>query len=289
MKLNRYIGTLIVGTIVLSGCSLINGSTKIPASTGQNLPVSKIKADTTYSAVTNPSSIIAGEWTIYKVNDRLITGEENRPYIIFDESCNRFYATNGCNTLNGDYLLGSANRISLSNVISTMRSCPDATFEYEINNAINDARSISASRQGNEFYLDIKDESGRVIMILRKHNMDYLNGSWQIVNINENSCDNEALQMVIDIPELKIHGNTGCNIFNGSLLIDPDKSNSIMFQQIISTRMSCPDIQQETALLIALEEVDHCLPIDNTDKVVLYNRKGKQVLVLQRISNSLHY
>ena len=280
MKHYRYIMTAITLVIVLSGCNLLNGTTK-----SGNYASTVVEVDT----LSNPASfievsdVINGEWMIYSINDKRVTGEDNRPYITFEESSLRFYAFNGCNTLNGDYRLGTDNRISFSNVLSTMRSCPDAEYEYEINNAINAARSLSITQVGNEYFMSVFNEAKRGVMVLRKHNMDFLNGTWNVININEMRCDNEDIGMVIDIPQLKIHGNTGCNIFNGTLLIDPDKRNSIMFQQIATTRMACPDGEQEMALLIALEEVESCLRGKNADTVVLYDTDGKQVLVLRRI------
>lgn len=37
-------------------------------------------------------------------------------------------------------------------------------------------------------------------------------------------------RLVIDVPEGKVHGNTGCNILNGSLETDMEAANSISFR-----------------------------------------------------------
>ena len=46
-------------------------------------------------------------------------------------------------------------------------------------------------------------------------------------SINGKEYNNPDMEMVIDIQEQKLHGNSGCNIMNGSLSINPDKSNFI--------------------------------------------------------------
>ncbi len=228
----------------------------------------------------NPE-LINGEWTIIEVNAQKIEGEE-RPYLYFETEHNRFYGTNGCNTLNGDFSLEESN-LTFSNVISTQKACHDAPYEYQINYALSQSVTHTVEQKGNEHYLSIHDTNGTKILVLRKHNMDYLNGHWQVIKINSKKCDDKEVQLVIDIPELKLHGNTGCNIVNGQLYIDTDKENSIQFQQLIATRRACPNQSQETSLLVALEETESAKYSEKDDIIIFYNNKGKEVLRLKRI------
>ncbi len=224
--------------------------------------------------------VLNGEWTIAEVFGEKVTGEE-RPYVNFSVSEKRFYGSNGCNIINGDYAV-SGNGLTFDNVITSMKSCDNALFEYKINNAINQVRSYSVERIGNEYYLSLLDEKKIKVLILRKHNMDYLNGAWKVMTIEGKSFDGEDLQLVIDIPELRMHGHTGCNIVNGQLLIDPDKNNSIQFHQLISTLMSCHNQQAETAFLVALEEVESAKKGED-DTALFYDKAGEMILVLKRI------
>lgn len=222
-----------------------------------------------------------GEWTVAEVNGAKVTGEDNRPYINFSVAEKRFYGSNGCNILNGDFVVKGTD-LTFENVISTQKACHEAPFEYEINYTIGQVKSYMVDRIGNEYYLSLFDANKVQTMVLRKHNMDYLNGAWQVVTIENTSCDGEGIQMVIDIPELKLHGNSGCNIVNGQLLIDPDKENSIQFHQLISTLKSCPNQSLETAFFVALEKVESAKKgEDNT--VLMYDKNGAIVLVLKRL------
>ncbi len=230
------------------------------------------------------STLVPGEWTIYKVGGKTVTGDE-RPYITFDAENSRFYGSNGCNTINGDYKLGGTS-LTFSNVISTMRACADAPFEYAINQALDNVSDYAVAKKGHEFYMSLTGTGGQSLMVLRKHNMDFLNGTWRVTLLSGKPVeleDDESMRLVIDIPELKLHGNTGCNILNGNLLIDPDKTNAIQFHNVVTTRMACRNQQQETAFLLALEAVDAATSTgDNT--VALLDNEGKTVITMQRIA-----
>lgn len=235
-------------------------------------------------SLTLSEQILDGEWTIAEVNGRKVTGEE-RPYLTFSTSEGRIYGSNGCNIINGSYSVGDDSMVTFGDLITTQRACADAPFEYEINQALDKVATYSINKKGNEYYLSLLDKNKHRIMTLRKHNMDFLNGAWQVKNIKGKKIENENIQLVIDIPELKIHGNTGCNILNGSLWIDPDKTYSIQFQQIASTRMRCDEaiMKIETALLVALEEVESARKDDG--KVKMYDKEGNKILELTSISD----
>lgn len=272
MKISTMLLTAFAGLLLGASCSTKKQMAIVPASAPAQ------PAD--YSA------LVPGEWTVYKVDGKTVTGDE-RPYITFDPAQSRFYGSNGCNTINGDYALDKTS-LRFGNVISTMRACADAPFEYAINQALDKVSDYAVARKGHEYYMTLTSPSGEVLMVLRKHNMDFLNGSWSVVTLNGAAPDlqnDEAMQLVIDIPELKLHGNTGCNILNGSLLIDPDKSNAIQFHGIATTRMACRNYKQETAFLLALEAVDAAISTGD-GSVALLNDEGKTVMTLKRIDQN---
>lgn len=224
---------------------------------------------------------LAGEWVIYNLRGDKITVED-RPYIDIQPGENRFYGSNGCNILNGDISASGNDGIRFRNIISTQRFCSDAPFEYLINTTLEDVRYYSLKRHGHESYLDLMNDGRHVIMVLRHHNMNFLNGAWRVTKIDGAVNHNENVEMVIDIPQARIHGNAGCNIMNGSLYIDPDKSNSVQFQEIVTTRTECPDMSAETSLLVALEEVEKAY-LNGPDEVAMYDGRGQEVVVLKRI------
>ena len=244
-----------------------------------------IDATATIHFVDSTGMAINGEWTIYSVRGNIITGEE-RPYINFDLAANRMYGNNGCNVLNATLKLTPPSSLQFEDFITTMRMCVDAQYEYLINLALADVRGYQLRNVGPDTYLDLTDEKGTTLVTLRRHNMEFLNGPWSIVTLNDTAMPKEgedkAASIVIDIPQLRVHGNTGCNVFNGSLFIDPDKKRSMQFSHMAITRMYCGPDSRETELLVALEAAESAKQID-ADTVELYDASGKPLMTLKKI------
>ena len=99
------------------------------------------------------------------------------------------------------------------------------------------------------------------------------------------SREKNNLEIVVDVPELKIHGKTGCNIFNGDIGLDRNKDWFIQFQNIIVSRMKCEDSKMavERDFMVALEETE-IIKRENGGKTIrLKDKKKKEVLLLKRI------
>ena len=229
--------------------------------------------------------LINGKWTINIVDKKATTGDD-RPYIIFEKKSNQIYANNGCNTLNGEYTITNNSAIKINNVLSTQRYCHDAQFQDAINNAIANVSKLSASAIGEEYFLNFMNNIGDTLMILRKPNLDFIDGIWKVIEVNGNDdeCKNKDNEISIDLAEMKIHGKIGCNIVNGSLLLDADKKNSIMFLDLRSTKMTCPDIELETEILIALEKVESYKRNSENNELTLYDKNGIAILKLSNTS-----
>ena len=275
--MNSKFLVIIASTLLLSSCGVFKSNKKV-------ITVPKEQPAQTVTPIKHTdASKLDGEWTVWTVGGKKVTGEE-RPYVNFSVSEGRIYGNNGCNTVNGNFTTGEGQTLRISNVISTMMACADAPFEAAINQALENARYFTVSKQGHELYLDLLYASKHTIMVLRRHNMEFLNGAWTPIEIGAKPNANTEVEMVIDIAEQKVHGRTGCNIMNGSLLIDPDKTNSIQFLDIATTRMMCEREQMatETALLVALESVEHAKTGKN-GTVVMTDKDGKTVLVLKHI------
>ena len=262
----------------LSSC----GSLKKSNSTAVNVDNKVEESQDDQSIVPYSMEDLEGEWTISSVGGHKVTGE-NRPYVNFSLKDNRMYGSNGCNLINGG-LIVKGNNMSFDKVISTMMACADAPYEQAINLALENTRTYSISKRGHEFYLELKNGSKQTVMVLRKHNMDFLNGTSHIEEIDGQKYNLPDMQMVLDVQELRLHGNTGCNLVNGSLVIDPDKSNSIQFNNLASTRMMCDpeSMKAETACLVALESVEFAKK-GRHDTVQLFDKDNKVVMVIKKV------
>lgn len=227
---------------------------------------------------------ISGEWTIVKAGGQEIHLDEGMPYLIFSDSEGRFYAFNGCNYLNGDYSYEqAAGEITFSNVISTMAMCPDIDFETRISVVLNEGVSVRSviKEEGRETYMTLMSNSGDTLMTLRRHNLEVANGQWDVVSIEGENIDSNELNIFLDIPVLKIHGNTGCNFFNGGIEIDPESPSAIAFTQMGVTMRMCENSELERRMLVALEQTTS-YSIHDRDILELKDSAGKTIMKLRR-------
>lgn len=238
----------------------------------------------TQTAGTLTGEDINGEWQLATIDSKNVTEEENVPYILFELKTGRFYANNGCNTLNGSFTINNG-RITFGQVATTLMYCADAPYEAAFNAAINDGAVLVTTpiyRIGADSYLTLTDTAGKAVMTLRKKNMEFLNGNWQITMADGVKIDDEEATVFFDIHELKLHGNTGCNYVNGDIYIDPQRPNAIDISNMGMTRMACPKTAQERAITVALESAYTAAEGGEADTVVLMDKSGKTIMTLKR-------
>ena len=233
-------------------------------------------------AITNPAKQLYGEWDIVSMRKKKVYTME-RAYLYLDfAGGNKVYGNNGCNTINGTFQL-SGNNLKFNDFISSGESCRNVTSEKTIMHTLADVRRYTLETQYATQYLNLMNSKGTVIMVLKRHNLDAMNGAWLIKEINSENVVDLNMRVVVDAVMQTIHGNTGCNIINGIITLDPAKDMAIQFEDLHSTEHDCEDIQYETALLLALERTESCKRI-NQNEMALLDNKGAIVIVLQRLN-----
>ena len=289
MKKNNLVIALpaIALAVMMTGCGLFNkNSTKINPTLPQDREnIVQRKDQKTYTPDEIKRGVVKGDWAIETVMGKKAVGE-TAPFIKFVPSEKRMYGNNGCNVINAGHTCNpNDSTISFDHIAVTMMLCnKEGLTDYEINTALGSTKFYSWRVENSDYYLTFYDETGREMMTLMHQNFEFLNGTWKVTKINDQPIDVEGMKLVIDIDEGKLHGNTGCNIMNGSIEIDMDQPNSISFNAIALTRMACPDQQSETALVVALEEVSAARPV-SVSEVVLYDSQRKPVLTLVRTTD----
>lgn len=245
---------IITAAAVLFLCSC-NSRKVAVTTTGQ------VKTETATQTEGAIQKVLYGQWIATNINGTTVTGND-RPYMVFDESSTNpfivnLYAYDGCNILNGALAVTPGGQMSrTSEFLSTMKMCPDAQYEIGFTMALNTVSKYSIEQVGRDYLLYIKNAQGNTTMTLRKSDLGFANGAWQVTKLNGTAVPTDVeMQMVIDIPEQKLHGNAGCNTMNGSIYMNPDKQNSLEFKNIATTRMTCPQIALEQQLLTALAQV----------------------------------
>lgn len=241
------------------------------------------KATRSYTPAELREGIIKGDWAIESVGGKKAVAEEP-PYIKFADN-HRMYGSNGCNTINGYYIYDRTDHsLSFRDVISTMRLCNvEGLTDIEINQALDATRGYRLEASDKDRYcLTLLDAAGEPVMTLMHQDFDFLNGTWRVNAIDGVKIDDPDIQLVIDVQEGHVHGNTGCNVLNGSLDTDMEAANSLSFHGIATTRMACPEPNFQTQLIVALEDASHAQPV-TADEALLLDSSGDTVLSLSRV------
>lgn len=281
--------------MMMTGCGLFSksGNTGRSADASQEEPmlphdrevIARPKDERTYSPDEIRQGVVKGDWSIQTVYGKNAVGEK-APFLKFVPAQKRVYGNNGCNVINAAYTYNPADSLlKFDKIASTLMECAmTGITDAEINRALEATRSYTWDVQGSEYFMYFFDQDRRQVLSLMHQNFDFLNGTWQVTSIADEKIDVPDMKLVIDVDEGKLHGNTGCNILNGRMEINMDEANSISFSAIGMTQMACPDMNYETALIVALEEASHARPVSPTE-VLLFDNGGKQVLSLVRATS----
>ena len=234
-------------------------------------------------SITNAAKQLYGEWDIIELRSNKKVYTLDRAYLYLDfAGGNKVYGNNGCNTINGTFQL-SGDNLKFSDFITTSQSCHNVTSEKTIMHALADARRYKVQSRYNALYMTLMNSKGNVVLVLKRHNLDAMNGPWLVKEIDNESVADLNMRLVIDAVMQMIHGDTGCNIINGIITLDPTKDMAIQFEDLHSFENDCETIDYETALLLALEKTVSCKRINDLEMALLDNM-GNIVIKLQRIS-----
>jgi heat shock protein HslJ len=111
--------------------------------------------------------------------------------------------------------------------------------------------------------------------------VDSLEGKWKIATVGgeqiPEGMENQPF-IEFNVQEKRIHGNAGCNIFNGSYVTEEKAPSHISFPGTITTMMSCPDLELEGRVMQAINDVRSFGQVEQG--VALYGEDNTPVLIL---------
>lgn len=267
-------------------------------STANPEPVSPATVPAATVAEAEAADRLTGRWSILEADGKAVTapeGEEH-PYIAFDSTAVnaavlKVYAYTGCNTLNGALALtGKSGIEKVGEFATTMRLCPDADTETAIINAFNSMVSYRLERHENTYQLSFFNERGTIVLVAGRTDMSFLDGAWQVTEIQpikiEDDAMPEPMQLVFDMTEGRLHGNTGCNVLNATVSTSEGHPNSLTISNPLTTRMACPNAGLEQQLTNALSRVASAAP-GRHSTVYLLDEAGNKVITLHRVHPEL--
>ena len=102
---------------------------------------------------------------------------------------------------------------------------------------------------------------------------------WVVVEMKgvpvQQSGGRRDAHVTFDVPTKRFSGNGGCNQINGNYSVD---KNEIRFTEVLSTKMSCNDIEFENTFLSILGSIDR-YEVRGTD--IALKKKKETMLVLR--------
>lgn len=207
-------------------------------------------------------SSISGEWNIIEVNGSAVVPapDQEFPFISFDTTTGKVSGHSGCNRMMGSFDVNARpGVIDLGSMASTRMACPDMTLEKNVMAALGQVKKYKKLGKEN---IALCGSSNRPVIVLQKKaptmKLSDLNGKWTITKVAGQAIP-EGMEkqpfLEFDIAGKRVHGNAGCNLINGGFVTDDANSAAISFPQLISTMMACPDMEVESSILKALNEV----------------------------------
>lgn len=289
MRLFPLIASALALSLLASGCNVFQKSGTTVENSATAVKATPVgPAETKQQAAVSQASPLLGCWAVTTINGENVTvNGENHPKFTFEaipgeENTVMVIAYNGCNYLNGAWAVDGTKISQRGEFITSLKACQDAPYEFAINEAL---KQVTYYNVIDSNTIALNSASGRRLLTLRKRNLEFLNGAWQVTAIHGTEVPaGTSIKVVIDVDECKIHGNAGCNILNGTVVVNLDKGNGIEFKDLATTRMTCPAIATEQAFLLALEEVDTCTEGPSSDRALMKDSDGKTILTLVRIA-----
>lgn len=275
------LAALALALIVATGCGSGKGNSK---NSKVNTIVEKTGVASQYRKTRKIVKELEGEWTVLTVAGKKVTMDEP-PYLIFETGSGRLYGSLGCNVVNGQFTSAAESKgLHFDELISGNAACAFSRTETQIANALKQTYqySIANADGDDQAILTLKSKSGSALMTLKQHSLSVVNGAWTVTEIDGTRLNDESVRIVIDVQERHLHGNAGCNLINGEVVLDANKDNCLQFAGITATKKACPDLTTQTALLVALEEVEYYKK-RNSSEIELLDVNRRPLVLLRRL------
>lgn len=250
MKLLK-IAPLLIATIILQSCSSTSSSMKEKTS---------------------------GSWTLATLNENPINRMVAVPTLEIDVEAMRIFGNAGCNTYNGPLEALNSNEFKVSDkIVSTMMACNNENIESEYLQTLATATKYDMKNG----MLKLYNKSGKnVLSFIKNTNVanQRLHDIWMTATIDGNPINRmvKTPRLEINLTEMKIFGNDGCNEYNGT--IEQVSPTALTFGKIASTRMMCENMDVTNRFNAALSKVSS-YKLDGL-KLHLMDSNGKEVLSL---------
>lgn len=221
---------------------------------------------------------ISGSYTLATMNENPINRMVAVPTLEIDAEGMRIFGNAGCNSYNGPIeSLNSEKFLVSDKIATTMMACNKENIETDYLQNLATAEKYEVK----DSTLKLYNKSGKnILSFIKNTNVanHRLHDIWLTATIDTNPINRMVMapRLEIDLTEMKIFGNDGCNEFNGTIV--NAASSSIKFGQISSTRKMCENMEITNKFNAALTKVA-TYKLDGLN-LFLMDSDGKEVLSL---------
>lgn len=231
---------------------------------------------------------LSGEWNVAKIEGRAITvdADSENPYIAFDVVNGRMFGLVGCNRIMGGIHANEKGEIDFSGILGTRMMCPNMALEDSLLTAINQVKLFGINKDDQ---LVLMDSHHREMVTLDKRadqmSPASLVGSWKVDILGDMdlSYNVEGEYTIEFMPDGTFSMTTGCNNVGGNY---SGRYVDVVFSQLRSTRMMCPDMQVEEAASQLLPTVISFSPLADDGSMGFYDADNNIVMAISRIDTS---
>lgn len=254
------------------------------------LPNDKVPADASSISYTMVEELenqpdnrvkMKGNWILAKINGGPINRMVDVPVLEVDLSMMRVSGNAGCNLYNGQIEKLTGSNIQLSKIASTRKACINKNIENDYLSAFD---SI-VSYQADDATLRFLDKDGKELLSFIKKNENEVNRNlhdvWVAVRIDGNPINRMAAvpRMEINLTEMRVSGNDGCNEYTGK--INEATAKSLEFGNLAVTKKMCMNMETADKFNKAMSQVASYQL--NGLNLTFFDKNGKELVTFLKI------
>ncbi|HRP54558.1 META domain-containing protein [Agriterribacter sp.] len=184
----------------------------------------KNAATSTDQSTMDNNSITGKKWKLTELYGKpvaeTINGKE--PFILLQDTGNRYSASAGCNGLGGTFTLSGNGKIKFSQGMSTMMACENMEIETGLKKVLDQTDNYTVNGSNLSFNKARMAPLARFRAVEKSMADQELNGSWELDYISGPKIAFEGLYpgkkpfITFNLADSRATGNSSCNNFNVS-------------------------------------------------------------------------
>lgn len=197
-----------------------------------------------------------GKWTLVEYDGSQIDKNLIAPEMLLNVKQLKVNGTGGCNSYLGEISKLNTSRLQFGEIATTRRACLTDNMEQDFLDALNNVVSYKLGRDQLRLY---DKESNNILTLIKTNEpqvQSRLHDIWAAISINGFDIDKSISvpRLEINLTQMKVYGNDGCNNFNGNIEDVSEDRFSLGFLR--TTRKMCETMEVSNKFNIAMSKVE---------------------------------